>query len=133
MKNADIASRASAYGLPGTSIDGNDVEAVHAAAAEAVARARAGGGPTLIEANTMRMLGHAVHDGAEYVPESLLAEWAARDPVRQFRDRLLAEEVAAADLEAIAHRCDAEVLDAIAHAEASPWPDASRITEGVYA
>ena len=78
MKVADIADRAAAYGIPGVVVDGNDVEAVYAVAREAVERARAGGGPTLIEAKTMRMLGHAIHDGAEYVPPELLAEWEAR-------------------------------------------------------
>lgn len=133
MKNADIAGRAAAYGMPGVEVDGNDVDAVHAIASAAVERARSGGGPTLIEANTMRMLGHAVHDGAEYVPESLLEEWAAKDPVRGYRDRLIESGVALAELEAIARRCEAEVQDGIAYAEQSPWPDPTRLSEGVYA
>ena len=56
----------------------------------AVERARTGGGPSLIEAQTLRMLGHAVHDGAEYVPRELLAAWEARDPVVGFRRKLVA-------------------------------------------
>ena len=68
MKIEDIADRAAGYGIPGLIVDGNDVEAVYAVTKQAVDRARAGGGPTLIEAKTMRMLGHAIHDGAEYVP-----------------------------------------------------------------
>ena len=67
-KVKSIAAHAAGYGLQTTTVDGNDVEAVHAVASEAVQRARAGGGPSLIEAHTLRMLGHAVHDGAEYVP-----------------------------------------------------------------
>ena len=78
---ASIASHAAGYGLHTTTVDGNDVEAVHAAARAAVERARSGGGPSLIEAQTLRMLGHAIHDGAEYVPRELLATWEARDPV----------------------------------------------------
>ena len=81
MKVFDIAGRAGIYGMPGVTVDGNDVEAMHAVAREAVERARRGGGPTLIESKTMRMLGHAIHDGAEYVPAELLAEWEARDPI----------------------------------------------------
>src|SRR5262245_66690859 len=76
-----ISHHAAGYGLQTTTIDGNDVEAVHAAAMAAVQRARAGDGPSLIEAHTLRMLGHAVHDGAEYVPGGLLAAWADRKRV----------------------------------------------------
>jgi TPP-dependent pyruvate/acetoin dehydrogenase alpha subunit len=115
-------------------VDGNDVEAVHAVVKEALERARRGGGPTLIEAKTMRMMGHAIHDGAEYVPPELLAEWKARDPIRLFEERLLAEGIAGrVELEEIGKRCEAEVEDAVAFAEASPWPDPGTVAEGVYA
>ncbi len=133
-KVTDIASRMSAYGMPGIAVDGNDVEAVHAVAREAAERARRGEGPTLIEARTMRMLGHAVHDGAEYVPPALLEEWAARDPIGRYRQRLLNDGAGSpGELDAIARRCEAEVDDAIAFAEASPWPDPKTVTDGVYA
>ncbi len=133
-KVPEIVRRADAYGIPGTSVDGNDVEAVNDAAAAALARARVGGGPTLIEARTMRMLGHAIHDGAEYVPRELLAEWEARDPVRGYAARLLEERVTdAVELDEIDGRCEVEVEDAIAFAEASPWPDPASVTEGVFA
>ncbi|MFN3335242.1 MAG: thiamine pyrophosphate-dependent dehydrogenase E1 component subunit alpha, partial [Caldilinea sp.] len=89
MKSPEIAARGAAYGIPGVAVDGNDVEAVYAVVQEAVDRARRGEGPTLIEAKTMRMLGHAIHDGAEYVPRELLAEWELRDPVKRYRQRLL--------------------------------------------
>lgn len=134
MKIVDIARRADGYGIPGVIVDGNDVEAVHAVVKEALERARHGGGPTLIEAKTMRIMGHAIHDGAEYVPSELLAEWKARDPIRLFEERLLAEGVAGrVVLEEIGRRCEAEVEDAIAYAEASPWPDPKTVAEGVYA
>jgi TPP-dependent pyruvate/acetoin dehydrogenase alpha subunit len=71
-KVRSIAGHAAGYCLQTTTVDGNDVEAVHAVAVAAVQRARAGNGPSLIEAHTLRMLGHAVHDGAEYVPRELL-------------------------------------------------------------
>ena len=71
-----------AYGIPGERVDGIDVFAVHDAAVNAIARARAGDGPSLIEAVTMRMHGHAEHDPADYVPRELIELWAKRDPSR---------------------------------------------------
>jgi TPP-dependent pyruvate/acetoin dehydrogenase alpha subunit len=134
MKVVDIARRADAYGMPGVVVDGNDAEAVYAVTAEAIERARAGGGPTLVEAKTMRMMGHAIHDGAEYVPPELLQVWEARDPIACYEDRLLAEGVAdRAELAEIGRRCEVEVEDAIAYAEASPWPDPGTVKDGVYA
>jgi pyruvate dehydrogenase E1 component alpha subunit len=82
----------------------------------------------------MRMLGHAIHDGAEYVPRALLAEWEARDPLVRYEARLLAERVTdRAELDEIGQRCAVEVEDAVAYAEASPWPDPGTVMEGVYA
>ena len=82
----------------------------------------------------MRMLGHAIHDGAEYVPAELLAEWEARDPIRLYDARLIAEGVAdRAELDEIGQRCQVEVEDAVAFAEASPWPEPASVSEGVYA
>ncbi len=132
-KVTDLARRADGYGIPGVSVDGNDVEAVHAAVKMALDRAREGGGPTLIEARTMRMMGHAIHDGAEYVPPAQLAEWAARDPLQLFEERLVATGVSRDDLEGIGRRCEAEVEEAVVWAEGSPWPDPATVTDGVYA
>jgi TPP-dependent pyruvate/acetoin dehydrogenase alpha subunit len=134
MKVPDIALRAQGYGIPGLIVDGNDVEAMYHVTKEAVERARQGGGPTLIEAKTMRMLGHAIHDGAEYVPRELLAAWEAKDPIRRYEARLLAEGIAdQEELDEIGRRCVVEIEDAITFAEASPWPDPATVTEGVYA
>ncbi|MDW8270618.1 MAG: thiamine pyrophosphate-dependent dehydrogenase E1 component subunit alpha, partial [Anaerolineae bacterium] len=134
MKVPDIALRAQGYGIPGVIVDGNDVEAMYSVTKEAVERARGGGGPTLIEAKTMRMLGHAIHDGAEYVPRELLAAWEAKDPIRCYEARLLAEGIAdREELDEIGRRCEIEIEDAIAFAEASPWPDPATVAEGVYA
>jgi len=134
MKTPEIAARGAIYGMPGVRVDGNDVEAVYAAVAAALERARRGDGPTLIEAVTMRMLGHAIHDGFEYVPRSLLAEWEQRDPVRLYREKLLAAGVAdAAELDEIMQRCEVEVADAIEFAENSPLPDPATVEFGVYA
>lgn len=131
---AQIADRAIGYGMPGIVVDGNDVEAVYAAVLEAVERARHGGGPTLIEAMTMRMLGHAIHDGAEYVPAELLVEWEAKDPIALFTQRLLDSNAADEDaLSELRQRAAVEVEDAIEYAEASPQPDPPTVADGVYA
>ncbi|MCB0188282.1 MAG: thiamine pyrophosphate-dependent dehydrogenase E1 component subunit alpha, partial [Caldilineaceae bacterium] len=129
-----IADRAAAYNIPAKIVDGNDVEAVYAVTKDAVERARQGGGPMLIEAKTMRMMGHAIHDGAEYVPRELLAEWEKRNPVANFEAKLLAEGVAdQAEIDEIKHRCEVEVTDAVEFAESSPFPDPETVLDGVYA
>jgi TPP-dependent pyruvate/acetoin dehydrogenase alpha subunit len=134
MRIDDIADRAAGYGFPGVVVDGNDFLAVHAAAAAAVERARAGGGPTLIECKTMRMRGHAIHDNMAYVPPALLEEWRKRDPIPRFeaylRDEGLLDDRALADLEA---RIAAETDDAQSYAEGCPYPDPATLTVGVYA
>jgi pyruvate dehydrogenase E1 component alpha subunit len=110
------------------------VETVYETTKEAVDRARAGGGPTLIECKTMRMLGHAIHDGAEYVPRELLEEWEKRNPVLCYAQRLLDEGVCdQAEIDEIDHRCEVEIADAVEYAESSPWPDPATVEEGVYA
>jgi pyruvate dehydrogenase E1 component alpha subunit len=134
MKVTDIACRADVYGMPGVAVDGNNVEAVCAVVGEAVERARNGGGPTLIEAKTMRMQGHAIHDGFEYVPRDLLAHWEERDPLRLYAEKLLRDGVATeAELAAIQARCEEEIAAAVEFAEASPLPEAQTVTDGVYA
>src|SRR5262245_55869545 len=81
MRVKDIVVRAAAYGIPGEIVDGNDVLAVYEVTRRAVERARAGGGPMLIEAKTFRMKGHAEHDDAGYVPRPVFEEWKKRDPI----------------------------------------------------
>jgi pyruvate dehydrogenase E1 component alpha subunit len=130
----DIVVRAQAHGLPGEIVDGNDVAAVHSAVAAAVAWARHGGGPSLIEAKTMRMLGHAIHDGAEYVPPALLEEWQARDPVTQWEAALVDQGVLSeGTLERLRSECRDEVAAAVDHAEKAPLPDPETVASGVYA
>src|SRR3954468_8721209 len=94
----DPVERAAAYGFPGVKVDGNDVETVFEAAAEACERARRGGGPTLIECETMRMHGHGAHDDMRYVPAEMLEEWSRRDPIEAYAARLRADGV---DVQAI--------------------------------
>jgi pyruvate dehydrogenase E1 component alpha subunit len=134
MAVKDVAERALAHGVPATIVDGNDVEAVYGAARAAIERARAGEGPSLVECKTMRMLGHAIHDGAEYVPAELLAEWKRRDPVETYEERLLSAGVLdGTRVAAIVAACDAAVDDAVDHATSSAWPDPDTVTDGVYA
>ena len=132
--SADLASKAVAYGMPGEKVDGIDVLAVYEATVRAVARARAGEGPSLIEAVTMRMHGHAEHDPADYVPREMLAEWAERDPVEEFAATLT--ELGVLDeegIKTIKEDVHQAALDARKQALADPLPDPSNIEEGVYA
>jgi pyruvate dehydrogenase E1 component alpha subunit len=108
------ADRASAYGLESILVDGNDVDAVHEVARTAVDRARAGDGPSLIEAVTYRHGGHSRADPGKYRPDDEVAAWKARDPIPSYRARLEAAGVDATALDAI----EAEAHDAVAAAEA---------------
>jgi TPP-dependent pyruvate/acetoin dehydrogenase alpha subunit len=125
-----IAERAAAYGIPGQRVDGNDVEAVYRAAAEAVQRAREGGGPTLLECVTMRMRGHSIIDPAEYVPKEQLAEWAQRDPILRYRTVLEAEGLFDP---AVDELILAQVETAVLAAEALEDPLAEDAHVGVFA
>ena len=129
-----IADRAKAYGMPGVRVDGNDVLAVRSAVAEAAARAREGGGPTLVEGKTMRMRGHAEHDDASYVPNALLEEWRKRDPIDRFeaylRDRGILNDATASEID---DRLSRVIEEAVAFAESSPFPEEKDLLEGVYA
>ncbi len=134
MAIEDIADRGAAHGVPATIVDGNNVEEVHAVAASAVAKARAGGGPTMIECKTMRMLGHAIHDGAEYVPAELLEHWRRRDPIERYRKRLLKRGVIDDErVSTIDKECADAVDAAVEFAESSEWPDPATVERGVYA
>ena len=85
----DLAERAIGYGIPGVIVDGTDACQVYDAAHEACERARRGEGPTLIEAKMMRMKGHAIHDGADYVPKKMFEYWRKRDPIARFENYLV--------------------------------------------
>ena len=134
MRIEHLAERAAAYGMPGLIVDGNDFCAVYVAVAAAVERARAGGGPSLIECKTMRMRGHAIHDNQAYVPPELLAEWAQRDPIAHLeahlRERGLLDDDA---LAALLAQIEQELDEAQAFAESSPFPDGADVRDGVYA
>lgn len=130
---ADIAVRGTGYGIPAAIVDGNDVLAVYQAAREAVARARRGEGPSLLECKTMRIRGHSEHDDASYVPRELLAEWRAKDPIHQFGARLREWGILTPETDAqIGKRIAEELEAAVAWAEASPFPDGKEVELGVY-
>ncbi len=133
--NPSVAARAEGYGLPGVEVDGNDVLAVWEAAQEAVARARGGGGATLIECKTYRTRPHAEGMGDyTYRSREDVERWKTRCPIQLFR-RVLVEDAIAdeAGLDAIDQEVEAQVVEALAFAESSPWPDPATADDHVYA
>jgi TPP-dependent pyruvate/acetoin dehydrogenase alpha subunit len=120
---ADIAARGRAYGIPSAAVDGNDVWAVRAAAVEAVARARGGDGPTLLECRTYRHYGHSKGDPAAYRPSEEVEHWLGRDPLKVARARLLAEGVAEKEITAVEEATTALLEHAVQGALAAPYPD----------
>jgi pyruvate dehydrogenase E1 component alpha subunit len=133
----DIAKRADSYGMPGLAVDGQDVRAVFDAASEAVARARRGAGPTLIEAQTYRFDEHNVGliiRGTPYrPPEEVELHKTHRDPIKLYRTVLAAEGWSESDLQAIEGQVNETVRAAIAFAEASPAPDPADLYEHLFA
>jgi len=135
--NPEIASKAESYGMRNVAVDGNDVFAVWMAMQEATSLARAGQGPTLIEAKTYRTVGH--HEGdsvlGTYRSQEELDSWVRRDPIETFRERLITD-FGAADAKTLAEietRIDGIIDDALTFARASPDPDPSTVTRHVYA
>ncbi len=130
----NIADRAAAYGIPGVTVDGMDVLAVYEAVGEAVARARKGEGPTLVETKTYRYHGHYEGDPCNYQPEAEIAEWKKKDPIPKFRKKLvemgvLTEEAASK----IDREINEEIDSAVKFAEESPLPAPEEALEDVYA
>jgi TPP-dependent pyruvate/acetoin dehydrogenase alpha subunit len=129
-----FAIKSVAYGMPGVKVDGTDVLAMHDATAEAVARARAGEGPSLIEGVTMRMHGHAEHDSADYVPRELFEEWSKKDPVELFEKVLLDGGAIDGDtVKQVRESARQKAIDARKKALSDPMPDPSTVEVGVYA
>ena len=126
----DPVERAATYGFPGVRVDGNDAEAMFAATLEARERAIAGEGPTLIEAETMRMHGHAAHDDMRYVPTELVERWAGRDPIA-LQERRARE--AGADIDALRAEVVAQVDEATQASLATPMPEPGQALEDVFA
>jgi pyruvate dehydrogenase E1 component alpha subunit len=123
----ELIDRALGYGIKGVQVNGNDAFAMHAAAAEAVARARAGAGPTFIEAKTFRFLGHLLGDDSHYIPAEEMAAARAADPLPAYRRELIGRGVAESVLSTIDAEIAAQVEDAAQYALDSPYPDTREI------
>jgi TPP-dependent pyruvate/acetoin dehydrogenase alpha subunit len=134
MAIAQIDERAASYGVPHELVDGNDILAVYDVAKRMVDRARSGGGASLLGVDTMRMLGHAQHDDARYVPTGLIEEWTGRDPLPRFRNVLVERGAAAPsdldDIDRLTKDYAAKEAD-LASDEAAPDP--ATVARGVYA
>ncbi|MER3398513.1 MAG: pyruvate dehydrogenase (acetyl-transferring) E1 component subunit alpha [Chloroflexota bacterium] len=129
----DIADRGVAYNMPGVLVDGTDVFAVYEAAGEAVARARRGEGPTLIEARAFRYYGHFQGDPLTYRTKEEEEEYRRRDPIDQFRRRVLERNLlTAAELDAIDGRAQEVVDAAVRFAQESPYPGPEELLTDVY-
>lgn len=116
-----LVTRADSYGMPGVQIDGNDVHVVHAAISEAVARARAGEGPTFVEALTYRHKGHSRSDPAAYRPEGELERWLERDPLLVHERHLLSQGVEQSTLDEMRAKAEADAVAALERAMS--WAD----------
>lgn len=129
----DISDRATAYNIPGLTIDGTDVFAVYEAAGEAIARARRGEGPSLVEAKTFRYYGHFEGDPVTYYTEKMREEFRERDPIKKFRATVLERGLLTeAELDEIDTKISTLVDEAITFAEESPMPAAGELLTDVY-
>jgi acetoin:2,6-dichlorophenolindophenol oxidoreductase subunit alpha len=129
-----IADRATGYDIPGVSVDGNDAVAMYHAARAAIARARDGGGPTLIDARTFRFRGHLLGDTGHYIPKAEYEAALAADPLPRMRSWLIAQGHADEAALAAIERANASAIDeAVQFALDSPFPDAAELTTDVYA
>src|SRR5579863_5878369 len=129
----DLSVRGPAYGMPGVTIDGNNVLAVYGAVQKAIALGRAGGGPSFIECKTFRMTGHSAHDAAEYVPKELLEQEARKDPILRLEKVMLERQLLTREgLVEMERRIHKEIDEAVAYADAQPLPDGATAVKGVY-
>ena len=130
-----VAARAASYAMPGVEVDGQDVLAVYEAAGEAVARSRAGEGPTLIECRTYRYVGHHEGDpGTTYRTQEEIEKWKKRDPILLLRKRLLDKKIASQEeLDKIDDEVKALIQDAMVFANKSPWPSPEEVTTKLFA
>jgi pyruvate dehydrogenase E1 component alpha subunit len=129
-----ISDRAAAYGMPGMTVDGNDLYAVHQAVHQAVQRARSGEGPSLIENVTYRWRGHSKSDANRYRSKEEIESWKRRCPIQRFRTALIEEGVLTEEqADRIEREARAAIDASVEFAEASPEPALETIEEGVYA
>jgi 2-oxoisovalerate dehydrogenase E1 component len=132
--NPEVGARGVGYGLPGVTVDGNDILAVHAAAEAAVRRARAGEGATLIECKTYRTRAHAEGMGDfGYRTKEDVEEWKTRCPLQRLRTHMLSAGIAEDDITAVESEIDQLVTDAYQFAQNSPWPDGATAADHIYA
>ena len=135
-RRIDIAGHAAGYGMPGVTVDGNDVEAVHEASRTAVERARRGEGPTLLECKTYRWYFHSMRQAPppETRPADELAEWKARDPIAGFAAALVARgRIEPSAVERLTARVDGDLQAAVDFAERSPFPTAADLMTDLFA
>jgi pyruvate dehydrogenase E1 component alpha subunit len=128
-KEHQLSKRAAGYGIPGITLDGNDVFAVYQECQKAVARARAGEGPTLIECNTYRWQGHHVGDPGDYRPDEEVAHWKANEPIGKLEQLKLLSEKEIAEIKTAV---EAEIREACRFAEESPYPPESEAYTDVF-
>jgi len=132
----DLSIRAKSYNIPGVTVDGNDVCAVYDVAAGAIARARKGNGPTLVECKTYRWHGHHAgepKDGLLYRSQKEMDDWREKDPVRRLKELLIGEKsITDKDFENMQKELEAELVEAIKFAEISPFPPVSALYDNVY-
>ncbi|MEW1807747.1 thiamine pyrophosphate-dependent dehydrogenase E1 component subunit alpha [Pseudarthrobacter sp. NPDC080039] len=129
-----LSDRAKGYGIPGYTVDGNDVQAVFEVVNEAVKRARAGNGPTFIEAKTYRWKGHSKSDKNLYRTREEIAEWRERDPILAFEQQALAAgSLTTQDIEQVRNEARDELRDAVQKANAAPDASADELLSAVYA
>jgi pyruvate dehydrogenase E1 component alpha subunit len=134
MNIENISDRAPSYGIPGVSVDGNDVLAVYEAAQVATERARRGEGPTLIECKTYRHKGHSRVDPAKYRPREEVEEWLRKDPIKRLRSKLIQTDISIeAELQEIEKKVSSAIEDAVKFAVESPYPTPEEALEDVYA
>ncbi|MFO7596644.1 MAG: thiamine pyrophosphate-dependent dehydrogenase E1 component subunit alpha [Desulfocurvibacter africanus] len=129
----NIAVRASSYGMPGKLVDGNDADEVHSAVSELAEHCRSGKGPALLEAYTYRMRGHGEHDHQHYVDKEELELWAAKDPIRIYRARLVQEGLLTEeDVRVMERDASVRVEEAVRFAAESPFPAPEAAVEDVW-
>lgn len=134
QKKEHVAERAAAYDMPGITVDGNDADASYDVISEAVDRARSGGGPTLVEAKTYRLMGHFIGDPMVYMPAEEVAEAKASDPVPRYRETLIRDGVLSeGDANTFEQEFSARLDRAVESAKSAPFPSLDTITDHVYA
>ena len=128
-----ISERAASYGMPGVTVDGNDILAVYAAVGAAVERARSAGGPSLVENHTYRWRGHSKSDANRYRNRAEIDAWKEKCPIERLSRHLLKTGVLQAEIDQVFAAANSDIAEAVAYAEACPEPDLEQIERGVYA